>query len=170
MTTKLSHTTIIAAIVFLFSAAVVYAWLPGRMTGGGSIFTTSGVRVTHGFELHCGSDSNPVPAGPNNLEINWDSGNHFHLDTVTLADCSRVDDISPAPPPNTADGFNTYHGIGTGTCNGVSGVAIDWIFTDQGEPGTKDTAQYSIAGGGACPTLNVGPTNLTFGNHQAHKE
>src|SRR5204863_311289 len=29
------------------------AVLAGRMNGGGSVFTSAGVRVTHGFELHC---------------------------------------------------------------------------------------------------------------------
>jgi hypothetical protein len=158
------------AAVVLLSAALVYAWLPGRMTGGGSIFTASGVRVTHGFELHCGSDANPAATGlgPNNLEINWDSGNHFHLDTLISGDCSRTDNISPAPPPNTASGFNTYTGKGTGTCNGVSGVHVEWVFTDFGEPGTDDTASYLIVPSGACPGLAVSATKLTFGNHQAH--
>src|SRR5258706_4560319 len=108
MTTKLSHTTTIAAVVLLFSAAVVYAWMQGRMTGGGSIFTDSGIRVTHGFELHCGPEPPGAIPGPNNLEINWDSGNHWHLDNLTLADCSS-DGLSPAPPPNTASGFDVYH-------------------------------------------------------------
>jgi len=35
----------------------------GRMTGGGSIFTDTGMRVTHGFELHCDATREP-----NNLE------------------------------------------------------------------------------------------------------
>src|SRR3954453_19059186 len=102
--TKRSNTTMIAAVMLLLSAAIVYAWLPGRMTGGGSIFTDSGVRVTHGFELHCSPESGPTRE-PNNLEINWDSGNHFHLNTLTSGDCSS-DGFSPAPPPKTASGFD----------------------------------------------------------------
>lgn len=39
---------------------------PGRMTGGGSVFTPEGVRFTHGFTLHC--DTNDVP---NRLQVNW---------------------------------------------------------------------------------------------------
>jgi len=32
----------------------------GRMTGGGSIYTEDGMRVTHGFELHCDIDIGPT--------------------------------------------------------------------------------------------------------------
>lgn len=52
--------------------------LPGRITGGGSIFRLDGVRVTHGFELRC--DANDKRQ---NLEINWDGGNNFHLTEIT---------------------------------------------------------------------------------------
>jgi len=38
----------------------------GRMTGGGGVLTTAGVRVTHGFELHC-----DAVKPPNNLQVNW---------------------------------------------------------------------------------------------------
>src|SRR5438093_804569 len=66
---------------------------PGRMTGGGSIFTSSsdffvpaGTRITHGFELHC--DASELP---NNLEVNIHQANGagatFHLDTLTTASC-----------------------------------------------------------------------------------
>jgi hypothetical protein len=165
---KFRRITMVAAVVLLFSVTMLFAWLPGRMTGGGSVITDSGVRVTHGFELHCGPEpgTGPIP-GPNNLEINWDSGNHWHLDTLTLADCSS-DGFSPAPPPNTASGFDVYHGAGTGTCNGVPGVYAEWVFTDHGEPGKDDTATYYIVPSGACPGLAVGVKLLTFGNHQAH--
>src|SRR5207244_1885687 len=67
----------------------------GRMTGGGSIFTAGGVRVTHGFELHC----NPL-IGPNNLEINWGNGNNFHLEQVIDCTCTEtiLDQENPAAP------------------------------------------------------------------------
>ena len=53
------------------------------MTGGGSIFTADGTRVTHGFELHC--DPN---ISPNKLEVNFD-GNSFHLEQLTYVNCLR---------------------------------------------------------------------------------
>jgi hypothetical protein len=129
-----------------------------RMTGGGSIFTANGTRVTHGFELHCNKNDNP-----NNLEINWgeDPENNFHLETLDFVRCSDAPDIVPNPPGAS---FDTYYARGTGRCNGIP-ANIEWTFTDAGEPGTADTATYAITGG--C-TLNASAL-LTFGNHQAHK-
>ena len=132
------------------------------MTGGGSVFGTAGLRVTHGFELHC-----DLEIGPNNLEINWE-GNHFHLDTLTSVSCT--DDPNIEPPPPAAD-FDTYFATGTGSCNGVEGATITFTLTDAGEPGAKgakkDTATFEITG---CPdglTLSVSGS-LKKGNHQAH--
>jgi hypothetical protein len=130
---------------------------PGRMTGGGSVFTTDGIRVTHGFELHC----NPADV-PNNLEINWDGGNNFHLTSLTSAMC--VDDPAIAPNPPQA-GFDTFIGTGVGTCNGLP-ANISFVLTDAGEPGTLDTATYTITGG--CSLTVSG--NLTKGNQQAHNQ
>lgn len=129
-----------------------------RMTGGGSIFTASGMRVTHGFELHCNKNDNP-----NNLEINWghDPENNFKLGSLDFVRCTDAPGIVPNPP---AASFDTYYARGTGTCNGLP-ASIEWTFTDAGEPGTADTATYAITG--AC-TLNASAA-LTFGNHQAHK-
>ena len=133
--------------------------LPGRMTGGGSVFTKANGRVTHGFELHCDPE-----VGPNNLEINWGPGNHFHLEDLTSAVCTDDPNIAPPPPPA---GFDTYNGTGTGSCNGVPGASITFTLTDAGEPGKNDTATFNITG---CPgglTLTVSG-NLNKGNHQAH--
>ena len=129
------------------------------MTGGGSVFTTAGMRVTHGFELHCN-----ILDLPNNLEINWDGGNNFHLDALTSAFCFDDPAIAPAPPKAP---FDTYVGAGTGTLNG-SPATIQFRLTDAGEPGTKDTAAYRIIQGGVV-VLSVGPANLEKGNQQAHK-
>lgn len=148
--------------LFLCFAPVCLAWEVGRMTGGGSVFTTlngNTIRVTHGFELHCDTS-----IAPNNLEINWDSGNHWHLDTLTSVACSS-DGLSPAPPPGTALLANVYNGCGDGTFNGTPGVHACWTFTDHGEPGVNDTAEYHIFG-----ILDVPETKLTFGNHQVHSE
>jgi len=129
-----------------------------RMTGGGSIFTSDGTRVTHGFELHCNKNDDP-----NKLEINWGSQpeNNFKLGRIDFVRCSDDPNIVPNPPGAS---FDTYYARGTGTCNGIA-ASIEWTFTDAGEPGTADTATYAITGG--C-TLNASGA-LTFGNHQAHK-
>jgi len=129
-----------------------------RMTGGGSIFTADGTRVTHGFELHCNKNDKP-----NNLEINWGTNpeNNFHLDSLSFVRCSDDPNIVPNPPDAS---FDTYYARGTGHCNGIA-ANIEFTFTDAGEPGTADTASYAITGG--CTLTASGA--LVFGNHQAHK-
>jgi hypothetical protein len=124
----------------------------GRWTGGGSIFTESGIRVTHGLELHC-----EISDLPNNLEINF-GGNRFHLDVETSASCS-VD-------PTT--GIATIIGTGTGTYNGTAGATISFTLTDAGEPGSNDFASFLISSGGNV-VLSASGT-LTFGNQQFHKD
>ena len=140
----------LAALSLGASAAPQGEGCPGRMTGGGSVFTADGVRVTHGFELHCNKD-----AGSNNLEVNWEKKN-FHL---TSLDASHPISCTPTA------GFDTIEGWGTGTLNGVPGATIHFTFTDVAEPGKgHDTATIKINGGS---TLDVsGP--LESGNHQAH--
>jgi hypothetical protein len=131
----------------------------GRMTGGGSVFTSSGVRVTHGFELHC-----DVAQAPNNLEVNWSNGNNFHLENLTSATCSDDPAIRPNPPPA---GFDTYKGTGTGRYNGVAGATAEWTFTDAGEPGRNDTAKIVIKNASNTVVLTVSG-KLKNGNQQAH--
>ena len=131
----------------------------GKMTGGGSVFTQAGARVTHGFELYCNTSSNP-----NNLEINWGKGNKFHLDSLTSAFCTDDPNIAQAPPKAT---FDTYKGTGTGTYNGVSGYTAQWTFVDAGEPGKNDTANIVIKDPSNNVVLQVSG-NLNSGNQQAH--
>ncbi|PYM93189.1 MAG: hypothetical protein DME04_12675 [Candidatus Rokuibacteriota bacterium] len=179
--------------------SIALAWCgEGRMTGGGSVcytpggcVETTGVnsgRVTHGFELHCveGSD-------PNNLQINDHVLNRaFHLETLNQTSCFYDPALNPKPP---AAGFNTFVGQGFVRLNtdGTDQLyCAQWKFTDNGEPGDTDQATILITDGGAasgvslCPEdpggspnnvictgnvlLKIGPANLTFGNHQAHKD
>ena len=160
----------------------------GRMTGGGSIFLKSGdiggaagTRVTHGFELHC---HEPTQEANNRLEVNWNQS-QFHLDHLTSVECFDTSLIQ-APPKSSP--IDTLHGLGvgrfSGTFNGVTykdvAAKIDFIFTDAGEPGTKDTAKYEIVvldankdGNANDPVVVLDTKNailLTFGNHQAHLE
>ncbi len=154
-------------LVLVSAGILAFAWpvAEGRMTGGGSVFL-NGMRVTHGFELHC----NPA-MGPNNLEINWE-GNSFHLTNLQHATCWNTG-ISPAPP---AAPFDQYFGNGTGTYNGVDGAFADWQFTDHGEPGrNNDAISYlTITDATGHVVLNLspagGPYLLDSGNHQAHDQ
>ena len=163
-----------ATMAAVGSVVVVAAWAhpPGRMTGGGSILCTiDGViqRVTHGFELHCGTGTNPEgsnPPGPNNLEINFDGGNNFHLDALTVANCSDDPTLVQSPPSAPID---TMTGIGTGTLNKVP-AAISFTLTDAGEPGTADTMQFTIVTlSQPSVTVSCPVAALQFGNHQAHR-
>ena len=131
------------------------------MTGGGSVFTAEGTRVTHGMQLHC--DASKVP---NNLQVNWGKGNRFHLSALSTATCS--DDPALAENPPVA-GFDTLTGTGTGSYNGVAGATITFTFTDAGEPGKNDTASIVIKDAGGNIVLTVSG-KLNNGNHQSHKE
>lgn len=135
--------------------------LQGRMTGGGSVFTVDGGRVTHGFELHC-----DVTKGPNNLQVNWGRGNKFHLESLATAVCSDDPTITPNPPDA---GFDTYVGAGIGRYNGQAGATAEWTFTDAGEPGKNDWATIVIKDASNTVVLSVSG-NLNSGNHQAHRE
>lgn len=132
---------------------------PFRMTGGGSVFTAAGERVTHGFALRC-----DFTQSPQRLEVNWD-GNRFHLLDLDAAFCSDSPTINPNPPDAQ---FDTYVGEGTGRYNGIAGASATWTFTDAGEPGTADTMTIEIKDANGMTVL-VASGNLNKGNHQAHK-
>ena len=146
---------------------ITSAALPGRMTGGGSVFTPGGTRFTHGFTLHCDINDNP-----NRLQVNWPKAsgrgsNRFHLESLTFAACADNPAISEENP---VAGFDTHSGSGTGRMNGVPGAMIDFQFSDAGEPGKGvDVATMSITPPGGGPAVVVSGF-LDKGNHQAHEE
>ena len=128
---------------------------PGNlhMTGGGGIPHVGGI-ASHGFTIHCddGKDNH-------HLQIGWDGGT-FHLEEVAWIQCWDDPAISGDQP---SPGFDTLELAGWGRLDGVSGTPIYLVFTDDGEPGTTDTAVVEI---------NLGATWLAGvledGNHQAH--
>lgn len=130
----------------------------GRMTGGGRLNTE--MIVTHGFELHCS-----IEDIPNNLQVNWAGGNHFHLGELTDVKCLDKDGISPNPP---AANFDLLEAHGTGKYNGQNGARIYFVFTDAGEPGIRDTARIKVWDSDGNVVLDEATTNLQNGNHQAH--
>jgi len=131
-----------------------------RFTGGG-IIRDNGLKVNHGFTLHC--DAVNTPGTPARLQVNWGKGNKFHLEELTNAVCDDNPDLDEANPDA---GFDTYTGAGVGRHNGVSGVTAEWIITDNGEPGKADRFQIIIMDGDD-ELLNV-DGNIQRGNHQAH--
>jgi len=91
--------------------------------------------VTHGFELHCDTNS-----GPNNFEVNW-LGHKFHLEELEVANC--YDDGSVNEPPPNGNGskkptLDIYHGEGYGRFDGVCDAYAEWTIDDNGEPGKAD--------------------------------
>jgi hypothetical protein len=144
----------------------------GRMTGGGSTFTSSGVRVTHGFQIH---STQPPQTVNNRLQINW-AKKRFHLLTLTKVDgmdSANIDQGQPAAP------IDTIYGEGYGWYNGKTPAGVKFTFVDAGEPGVNDTAKYFIYldgnnnhayDSGETVVLNTGPSKLVYGNHQAHYE
>lgn len=133
--------------------------LHGRMTGGGSLFTAEGTRVTHGLTLRCDG-----AAEPQRLQVNWGKGSNFHLEGLTSAICSLDPSIGAGSPTAL---FNTYTGSGTGRYNNTPGATAVWTFTDAGEPGSSDYGSIQIWDGDGNLVLDVSGT-LTRGNHQAH--
>jgi len=158
---------------FALSSTARAQLLTSEMAGGGSVFQGT-VRITHGFEVHCGTDANPSSI-TNNLDINWGPDkkrHHFQLDPVLISsDCFFDPSIGSPNPPLAV--FNTIVGDGTGKLDGKSGATIHFTFTDAGEPGgtngtpPPDTAAFLITDASGTVVLSVGDTALTYGNHQA---
>jgi hypothetical protein len=159
--------------------------LPGRMTGGGSIFLANGMiggptgtRVTHGFQLHCTTAAN------NRLEVNWGKPNsHFHLANLSFVKCEDTPLIQAPPNAPIDTMIATGPGAFSGTFNGIrytrAAATISFIFRDASEPGVNDTASYKVTLANGIVVLNTDSTDagatpdeikLTFGNHQAHRE
>ena len=154
--------------------------LAGRFTGGGSTFTSTGNRVTHGFQLHCNPQTDPT----NSLEINFES-NRFHLTSLTSANCfinqagvaiivgSGVGTFGPVSTTGATTVTTNADHSGGGSSGGYG---IDFTFTDTtggtglattigGTPndgtGINDFAAYTI----------TSPTNVTIlstGNTEQH--
>jgi hypothetical protein len=153
----------------MFYGTLIFAVKEGRLTGGGTTpgtFDAGGmtlpvtVDIHQGLELHCDETQRP-----NNLEVNWDGGNHFRLDTLDSATCFDDPSKMPNPPPA---GFDSYKGSGSGSCNGVPGATADWYFTDEGEPGTQDdVVSLSITCADGSTVTAAGQNNVQ-GNFQAH--
>jgi hypothetical protein len=131
----------------------------GWMTGGGFIITPDGLRVSHGFELHCAA-SDPRQ----NLEVNWGKGHHFHLTGVSSVACNDLPGINSGKP---AAGFNTIAGVGVGLYDEQGGAVVEFTFSDAGEPGRSDTVGIIVYDADGNVVLNAsGP--LRGGNDQAH--
>jgi hypothetical protein len=118
-------------------------------------------KVTHGFQLHCDSNS-----GPNNLEVNW-LGFKFHLEQLENALC--FDDGSVNEPPPKSNGnpnsrkptLDVYYGEGFGRYEGQCGAYAQWVMDDNGEPGKADQiVSMVIWDSNKDLVLNINPSQL----------
>jgi hypothetical protein len=133
----------------------------GRFTGGGSQVDVGSIgRITRGLTIHCDLLLS------NNLQINWDKGNNFHmlehLETVACFDDPTIDQRPPNAP------LDTLVGRGTGRFNGTDGYRIEFTLVDAGEPGRNDEMAILITAPNGSVVLNVPRQQLTGGNLQAH--
>ena len=133
----------------------------GRFTGGGNQVEVAGIaKITRGLTIHCDLLLS------NNLEINWNGGNNFHmlehLETIACFDDPDIDQKPPVAP------LDTLIGRGTGRFNGVDGYSIVFTLIDAGEPGRSDQMSFVITAPNGSVVLNVPVQNLTGGNLQAH--
>ncbi len=133
----------------------------GRMTGHGHEFNASGFdKVQWEFRNMLCAPGRRLP----DLKVEF-GRNKFVLTAHTVGPtCTDNPLISEGNP---AAGFDTMTGQGTGTLNGVSGATIEYVFTDQGEPGRGDTADFTITGRNGEMAYSGGA--LDGGNHQAHR-
>ena len=151
------------------SVTVVYPTEPctgpslGRFTGGGKqIRLSDGLKVTRGLTIHCDLLLS------NNLEVNWPTGNKFHmLEHLETVECSDDPNIHQQPPPAPLD---TLIGMGIGRYNNHPGYTIEFTLVDAGEPGGNDQMGIKIyqTSNPSNVVLDVPLQQMTTGNLQAH--
>lgn len=135
----------------------------GRFTGGGrQIRVGDGLKVTRGLTIHCDLLLS------NNLQVNWPTGNKFHMEEhLTTVACTDDPNIIQQPPPAPLD---TLIGVGVGRYNNKPGYTIEFTLVDAGEPGGNDQMGMKIyeTANPSNVVLDVPLQQLTNGNLQAH--
>ena len=131
----------------------------GRMTGGVTIPSDLYRNLKVSLTIHCDNKLS------NNIQINWNNGENWHLDKNSLSNiiCQKVAD----PRPPVAD-IDVFSGNATGTLNNVSGSKLSFTFFDRGEPGREDRVSLKITDPSGNVVLNVVDVKVQSGNLQAH--
>jgi hypothetical protein len=129
---------------------------PGRLTGGGWLSTDDG-KSHHQIHLGC------TAAEGGTLRINAPAGRFVleHVDFALCVDDAALDSSGPRA------GWEIHRGSGTGSFNGAGGYTIEWVLTDEGEPGRSDGWSIVVRDAGGAIVLSE-DGSLDGGNHQAH--
>jgi hypothetical protein len=99
------------------------------LTGGGWTGDPS-QKVSFALRLACPPVDDPSRIdGPNQLDVSFGPGSHFHLDTITSASC--------AVDPDEKQNGGIYRGTGTGECNGQA-AAARFVFRSAGKSSLEE--------------------------------
>lgn len=139
------------------------------MVSNAIVPASGSVTVTKGFEVDC----DMMPAHEN-LELNWNGSDHFHMNTITSASCILTG--NPPNPPTAP--VNQITASGTGSYDNMPGYTVVFTLWDQGEPGRNDQAGFVVCltdpvHPNTCSTstsivLSVPLQLVSTGNIQAH--
>ncbi|HEX5617343.1 MAG TPA: Ig-like domain-containing protein, partial [Solirubrobacteraceae bacterium] len=129
---------------------------PGRLTGGGWLRTDDG-KSHHQVHLAC------TAAEGGTLRIDAPAGRFVleHVDFALCVDDPALDSGGPRA------GWEIHRGSGTGSFNGAGGYTIEWVLTDEGEPGRSDGWSIVVRDPVGRIVLSE-DGSLDGGNHQAH--
>ena len=122
-----------------------------RMFGGGTQFTSTGMQVNYGMDLHC----DPA-VQPNYLQATWGEGIVFMLQQMTSGSCTGLP-------------HNTHTGAGIGTINGEAGATAEWIFFDGGQPGVWTDSGQLVIKNAAGETVIAVSGRIYAGSHIASR-
>jgi hypothetical protein len=134
----------------------------GRMTGHGQEFNVNGWDKVQWEFRNSVCNDNRFP----DLKIEF-GANKFVLTQYTGAGLICLD-LHPGAEGHPVAGFDTIRGTGTGTLNGVKNYSISFQFSDAGEPGRSDLADFTIIDPNGNIVYSGGA--LDGGNHQAHRK
>jgi hypothetical protein len=136
----------------------------GRMTGHGHVFNAAGFDKVQWEFRNSVCNEKHFP----DLKIEFGT-NKFVLTDYNSEGLMCFTLGSSSVEGNPVAGFDSIRATGTGTLNGVPNAGIVFRFTDAGEPGRDDTAQFVITRpGGGVAVAYTGPAG-DGGNHQAHR-
>jgi hypothetical protein len=140
--------TVVTAVLVLAPQAGADPQSSLFLTGGGWLGQPD-QEVTFGLRLACSNEAGP-PGGPNRLEVGFGPGSHFHLETITTAECSTTDPKSGG----------IYRGTGIGECNGAPAMAR-FIFRPSAN---RDENGAAIQVSGDDPSCQVFQAFQLIGN------